>query len=60
MSPFFRKVSLMNDALKNDVTEWIGKGLGIAALAGVGAHLGTTAASGRLSKKEQSGKKDQD
>jgi hydrogenase small subunit len=57
-SPFFRKVSLMNDALKNDVTEWIGKGLGIATLAGIGAHLGTTAASGRLSKKEEQGGKD--
>ena len=52
-SPFFRKVSLMNDDYKNDVTEWIGKGLGIAALAGVGAHLGTTAASGRFKKKEE-------
>ena len=52
-SPFFRKISLMNDALKNDVTEWIGKGLGIAALTGVGAHLGTTAASGRFKKEEE-------
>ena len=43
----------MNDDYKNDVTEWIGKGLGIAALAGVGAHLGTTAASGRFKKKEE-------
>ncbi len=50
MGAIFDKASGVKTAGINDAVQWAGIGLGAAALAGVGAHLLGTAASGRLKK----------
>jgi hydrogenase small subunit len=54
-SPFFQKAASTGVAAANEIVEDVGLAVGIATAAGLATHLGMTAASGRLKKKQSEG-----
>jgi hydrogenase small subunit len=53
--PIYVRTSALEASSAGDAVEWIGLGVGAAAVAGVGAHLVGSAAAGRLKKEEEGG-----